>query len=64
MGTGTDTNTNTVRRRRSIQAITKIIETTEFPYNDHYFWKNNGNTIQKKTGLKSTYYKCANSIKV
>ncbi|KAI9473931.1 MAG: hypothetical protein EXX96DRAFT_541587 [Benjaminiella poitrasii] len=51
------------RRRRSMQAITKIVETTEFPYNDGYFWKNNGNTVQKKTGCKSVYYKCANSSK-
>lgn len=52
------------RRRRSMQAITKIVETTEFPYDDRHFWKNNGNTIQKKTGCKSVYYKCANSCKV
>ncbi|KAL7315085.1 hypothetical protein PS15m_006582 [Mucor circinelloides] len=52
------------RRRRSMQAITKIVETTEFPYDDRHFWKNNGNTVQKKTGCKSVYYKCANSCKV
>ncbi|KAL0142466.1 DNA-binding WRKY transcription factor [Mucor lusitanicus] len=51
------------RRRRSMQAITKIVETTEFPYDDRHFWKNNGNTVQKKTGCKSVYYKCANSCK-
>ncbi|KAI8063351.1 uncharacterized protein B0P05DRAFT_459047, partial [Gilbertella persicaria] len=51
------------RRRKSMQAITKIVETTEFPYDDHYFWKNNGNTVQKKTGCRSVYYKCANSCK-
>ncbi|KAI8369809.1 hypothetical protein EDC96DRAFT_503461 [Choanephora cucurbitarum] len=51
------------RRRKSMQAITKIVETTDFPYDDHYFWKNNGNTVQKKTGCKSVYYKCANSCK-
>ncbi|KAI9347861.1 hypothetical protein BD770DRAFT_430026 [Pilaira anomala] len=53
----------TSRRRRSMQAITKIVETTEFPYDDGHFWKNNGNTVQKKTGCKSVYYKCANSCK-
>ncbi|KAI8391105.1 uncharacterized protein BYT42DRAFT_478386, partial [Radiomyces spectabilis] len=51
------------RRRREMQAITKIVETREFPYADGYFWKNNGNTIQKKTGNKSVYYKCSNSTK-
>jgi len=52
------------RRRREMQAITKIVETREFPYIDNYFWKNNGNTVQKKTGCKSIYYKCSNSNKV
>lgn len=47
-----------------MQAITKIVETREFPYQDNYFWKNNGNTTQKKTGCKSIYYKCSNSNKV
>ncbi|KAI8877878.1 hypothetical protein K501DRAFT_288167 [Backusella circina FSU 941] len=51
------------RRRREMQAITKIVETREFPYVDSYFWKNNGNTVQKKTGCKSIYYKCSNSNK-
>ncbi|KAG1138541.1 hypothetical protein G6F37_010645 [Rhizopus arrhizus] len=51
------------RKRREMQAITKIVETREFPYVDNYFWKNNGNTIQKKTGCKSIYYKCSNSNK-
>ncbi|KAI9494937.1 hypothetical protein BDB00DRAFT_816366 [Zychaea mexicana] len=51
------------RRRREMQAITKIVETKEYPYVDGYFWKNNGNTIQKKTGNKSVYYKCSNSAK-
>ncbi|ORZ01151.1 hypothetical protein BCR43DRAFT_486457 [Syncephalastrum racemosum] len=51
------------RRRREMQAITKIVETREFPYQDNYFWKNNGNTTQKKTGCKSIYYKCSNSNK-
>ncbi|KAG1228502.1 hypothetical protein G6F68_007419 [Rhizopus microsporus] len=51
------------RRRREMQAISKIVETRENPYNDGYFWKNNGNTIQKKTGNKSIYYKCSNSTK-
>ncbi|KAI7900425.1 uncharacterized protein BX663DRAFT_517510 [Cokeromyces recurvatus] len=57
-------NSNTKsRRRREMQAITKIVETREFPYIDNYFWKNNGNTVQKKTGCKSIYYKCSNSNK-
>lgn len=47
-----------------MQAITKIVETREFPYQDSYFWKNNGNTTQRKTGCKSIYYKCSNSNKV
>lgn len=47
-----------------MQAITKIVETREYPYADGYFWKNNGNTVQKKTGNKSIYYKCSNSSKV
>ncbi|KAL1928680.1 hypothetical protein VTP01DRAFT_2466 [Rhizomucor pusillus] len=51
------------RRRREMQAITKIVETRENPYVDGYFWKNNGNTVQKKTGNKSIYYKCSNSSK-
>ncbi|KAI8877624.1 hypothetical protein K501DRAFT_288284 [Backusella circina FSU 941] len=51
------------RRRREMQPITKIVETREYPYVDNYFWKNNGNTIQKKTGCKSVYYKCSNSNK-
>ncbi|ORE09960.1 hypothetical protein BCV72DRAFT_260422 [Rhizopus microsporus var. microsporus] len=51
------------RRRREMQAITKIVETREHPYIDNYFWKNNGNTVQKKTGCKSVYYKCSNSNK-
>ena len=52
------------RKRREMQAITKIVETRDFPYQDDYFWKNNGNTTQKKTGCKSIYYKCSNSNKV
>ncbi|ORX55753.1 hypothetical protein DM01DRAFT_1304354 [Hesseltinella vesiculosa] len=52
------------RRRREMQAITKIVETREFPYMDSYFWRNNGNTTQKKTGCRSIYYKCSNSSKV
>jgi hypothetical protein len=47
-----------------MQAITTIIETKEFPYNDDYLWKNNGNTVHKKSGYKSIYYKCSNSAKV
>jgi hypothetical protein len=52
------------RRRREMQAITKIVETRDYPYIDGHSWRNNGNTVQKKTGNKSVYYKCANSIKV
>ncbi|KAI7895575.1 uncharacterized protein EV154DRAFT_413289 [Mucor mucedo] len=51
----------TTRRRREMQPITMIIETKEFPYNDDYVWKNNGNTTHKSTGQKSIYYKCSNS---
>ncbi|KAI8085752.1 uncharacterized protein B0P05DRAFT_569969 [Gilbertella persicaria] len=59
-----DSNSSTQkRRRREMQAITTIIETREFPYNDDYLWKNNGNTVHKKTGFKSIYYKCSNSAK-
>ncbi|CAO3653901.1 unnamed protein product [Mucor hiemalis] len=49
------------RRRREMQPITMIIETKDFPYNDDYVWKNNGNTIHKRSGQKSIYYKCSNS---
>jgi hypothetical protein len=52
------------RRRREMQAISKIVETRDYPYVDGFFWKNNGNTVQKKTGNKSVYYKCSNSSKV
>lgn len=52
------------RKRREMQPITMIIETKEFPYNDNYQWKNNGNTIHRKNGQKSIYYKCSNSSKV
>ncbi|PHZ10040.1 uncharacterized protein RHIMIDRAFT_41928 [Rhizopus microsporus ATCC 52813] len=48
-----------IRRKRSIQAISKVIETHEFPFDDGFFWKTNGNTLQKRTGLKSIYFKCA-----
>ncbi|KAI7848573.1 hypothetical protein BDC45DRAFT_574722 [Circinella umbellata] len=51
------------RRRREMQAISTIIETREFPYNDDYLWKNNGNTVHKKSGYRSIYYKCSNSGK-
>ncbi|KAI9314956.1 hypothetical protein BX666DRAFT_2138980 [Dichotomocladium elegans] len=51
------------RRRREMQAITMVIETREFPYNDDYLWKNNGNTIHKGSGNRSIYYKCANNAK-
>lgn len=47
-----------------MQAIAMIIETKEFPYNDDYVWKNNGNTTHKSTGQKSIYYKCSNSFMV
>ncbi|KAI8581447.1 hypothetical protein K450DRAFT_233134 [Umbelopsis ramanniana AG] len=47
------------RRRREMQPITNIIETTEFPYQDGYCWKNNG--TNRKTGNKSIYYKCSSS---
>ncbi|KAJ2963219.1 hypothetical protein NQZ79_g1663 [Umbelopsis isabellina] len=47
------------RRRREMQPITNIIETTEFPYHDGYCWKNNG--TNRKTGNKSIYYKCSSS---
>ncbi|KAI8139462.1 hypothetical protein BJV82DRAFT_252621 [Fennellomyces sp. T-0311] len=57
------TTSGRARRRREMQAITKIVETREFPYQDRYFWKNNGNTTQRKTGCKSIYYKCSNSNK-
>jgi len=50
------------RKRREMQAITKIVETLEFPYVDDYFWKNNGNTTHK-SGRRSVYYKCSNSGK-
>ncbi|KAG2185879.1 hypothetical protein INT43_002317 [Umbelopsis isabellina] len=50
------------RKRREMQAITKIVETREFPYLDDYFWKNNGNTTHK-SGRRSVYYKCSNSGK-
>ncbi|KAL7312984.1 hypothetical protein PS15m_008687 [Mucor circinelloides] len=61
--TAAPTATTTKRRRREMQAISTIIETKEFPYNDDYLWKNNGNTVHKKTGFKSIYYKCSNSAK-
>ncbi|KAI9248861.1 hypothetical protein BDA99DRAFT_524641 [Phascolomyces articulosus] len=57
------TSSGRARRKREMQAITKIVETREFPYQDSYFWKNNGNTTQRKTGCKSIYYKCSNSNK-
>ncbi|KAI8082943.1 uncharacterized protein BX664DRAFT_361224 [Halteromyces radiatus] len=53
----------TGRKRRSMQAVTKIVETKDPLYKDDYLWKNNGNTIQRKTGYKSTYYKCSNASK-
>lgn len=49
--------------RRSMQPVTKIIETKDPDYQDAYLWKNNGNTTQRKTGWKSTYYKCANKVR-
>ncbi|KAI8069562.1 hypothetical protein BC940DRAFT_296977 [Gongronella butleri] len=53
----------TKRRRREMQSISMIIETKEFPYEDGYHWKNNGNTVHKKTGQRSIYYKCSNGAK-
>ncbi|ORZ20639.1 hypothetical protein BCR42DRAFT_409184 [Absidia repens] len=61
--TSAGSTTGKPRRRREMQAITKIVETREFPYMDSYFWRNNGNTTQKKTGCRSIYYKCSNSNK-
>ncbi|CAO3599488.1 unnamed protein product [Absidia cylindrospora] len=61
--TTTDQEGGKPRRRREMLAITKIVETREFPYMDNYFWRNNGNTTQKKTGCRSIYYKCSNSNK-
>lgn len=49
------------RRQKLLQAITMVIETKEFPYDDGYTWKNNGNTVHKTSGQKSIYYKCSNS---
>ncbi|KAG2187945.1 hypothetical protein INT44_000695 [Umbelopsis vinacea] len=51
------------RKRREMQSITKVVETRDFPYNDEYLWKNNGNTVHKGSGEKSIYYKCSNSSK-
>ncbi|KAI9245587.1 hypothetical protein BY458DRAFT_528702 [Sporodiniella umbellata] len=51
------------KRKRTIQAITTMIETKEFPYRDDYLWKNNGNTTHRKSGLRSVYYKCSNGAK-
>ncbi|SAM07731.1 hypothetical protein [Absidia glauca] len=51
------------RKRREMQAITMMVETRDPIYVDGYFWRNNGNTIQKKTGNKSVYFKCSNSAK-
>jgi len=48
------------RKRREMQPVNQIIETFE-THVDQYLWKNNGNTIQKKTKCKSIYYKCSNS---
>jgi hypothetical protein len=60
----TDSTSNQKRRRREMHAITAIVETKEFPYNDDYLWRNNGNTTHKKSGNKSIYYKCAKQVKV
>ena len=48
------------RKRREMQPVNTIVESAE-PHVDDFLWKNNGNTIQKKTGCKSIYYKCSNS---
>lgn len=52
------------RRKRDVQAITMIVQTKEFPYNDQHEWKNNGNTVNKNSGKRSIYYKCVNSRSV
>lgn len=62
-GPGNQSTEKKKRKRREMQAVTTIVETRD-PYNDEYLWKNNGNTLHKKTGQKSTYYKCSNSNKV
>ncbi|ORX94764.1 hypothetical protein K493DRAFT_220696 [Basidiobolus meristosporus CBS 931.73] len=55
---------NTKKRiRRAMLPISSMIETREFPYNDSHHWLNNGTTIPKKSGLRSTYYKCTNWYK-
>ncbi|KAI8331856.1 hypothetical protein BC941DRAFT_517245 [Chlamydoabsidia padenii] len=51
------------QQRRSMQPVTRIIETKDSHYKDTFLWKNNGKTTHKKTGWKSTYYKCANANK-
>ncbi|KAI7904753.1 uncharacterized protein BX663DRAFT_484847 [Cokeromyces recurvatus] len=46
------------RRRKEMQAITMIIETKEFPYDDKHAWKNNGNTVHKKTAQRNSTNLC------
>ncbi|KAG0012698.1 hypothetical protein BGZ82_002451 [Podila clonocystis] len=48
------------RKRREMQPVSKVVDSPE-PHIDYYVWKNNGNTVQKKTGCKSVYFKCSNS---
>ncbi|KAG0084462.1 hypothetical protein BGZ93_001233, partial [Podila epicladia] len=48
------------RKRREMQPVSKVVDSPD-QHNDYYVWKNNGNTIQKKTGCKSIYFKCSNS---
>lgn len=48
------------RKRREMQPVSKVVDSPE-PHIDYYVWKNNGNTVQKKTGCKSIYFKCSNS---
>ncbi|OZJ06651.1 hypothetical protein BZG36_00271 [Bifiguratus adelaidae] len=46
------------QRNRTIQPVTTIIETRDPNNTDNFIWKNNGNTVQRKTGCRSVYYKC------
>ncbi|KAK3807264.1 MAG: hypothetical protein J3Q66DRAFT_357094 [Benniella sp.] len=59
-GVGAGSDQKRKRKRREMQPVKETIHSNEL-YNDPYVWKNNGNTIQKKTGCKSIYYKCSNS---
>ncbi|KAF8931442.1 hypothetical protein BGZ52_012566 [Haplosporangium bisporale] len=48
------------RKRREMQPVSKVVDSPD-QHIDYYVWKNNGNTVQKKTGCKSIYFKCSNS---